>query len=591
MPISYICANTVLFFCSTSYNKMKEEVDQILEFSESQEKYVATLNNLIDSASLPSSDVIVPEHLWNDIDMKPWIEKASFHLKGTRLMTWKYLKAPTSDVSNLERRQAAIREFPVVRKEIRELASLENDVLWAFSLPHISNDATLQLLFPQSFGIKYINHIPPALLVYHLYRAYWAPYMSIITPISTVLGPLYYVRRHLKWNIGIKAYFNLLWMAVKQLSKPSGNLKSDLIRLVTLIAYVSLFVVGTIQSFEISKLIRRMYKVMGEKLESIRQFVATSSQLFSSIPQHIWTAFGFKEYKDNMLPHIPRGMSGLFKILVNPLLKRSLQDMMHRIYLLDTCSYFHGLIQTKYLTQPTWHMNTPTRFWNMGHISLHPQSQVRNPVDLAKNLIITGPNAAGKTTYVKTIGCNLLLAQTFGVAVASKANVTPVHAIGSFMRVQDTLGSSSLFQAEAKRCMEIVHQAETLSASGKNAIYFLDEPMHSTPPTEGAATSMSVAEHLGKLANIRTVLTTHFFHMTTLEKEHPSLFYNISMEAIPTKNGFNFPYRIRKGPSFQCIALELLEEDYLPKEIVVRAIEWKNKLCRRDVDTYKYHDS
>jgi DNA mismatch repair protein MutS len=218
----------------------------------------------------------------------------------------------------------------------------------------------------------------------------------------------------------------------------------------------------------------------------------------------------------------------------------------------------------------------------MGHISLISSgvAQVRNPASLSKNLIITGPNAAGKSTYVKSILTNIILAQSLGISCAYKAQVTPVHALGSFMRISDELGSKSLFEAEVKRCAELIVQAEKTSAEGKLATYFLDEPMHSTPPIEGSATSKAVIEYIGNLPGIRVLVTTHYHDIITMDS---SQFRNISMDAIEegmeggTKM-YSFPYKIQSGASYKSIALELLEKNKLPSTIVERAISIKNNL-------------
>jgi DNA mismatch repair ATPase MutS len=263
-----------------------------------------------------------------------------------------------------------------------------------------------------------------------------------------------------------------------------------------------------------------------------------------------------------------------------------IEDVLHRMYILDACKAFRDLVASNVACYPLYDTSDfrNTRLYHMGHLQL-PAGQVRNPCSVKKNLIMTGPNAAGKTTYVKALCSNILLAQSFGVAVAWRATIHPYHAIGSFMRMHDVLGNMSLFEAEAKRCAEIVRHAQHMSQDGKPAIYFLDEPMHSTPPAEGASTCLATVEHMGNLPYIRTVVTTHYHQITELARASSALFQNVSMEAIPQgDNAFVFPYRVRSGPSYQCIALELLEDASIPKELIARAIKWKNKICTRQVN-------
>jgi len=206
-------------------------------------------------------------------------------------------------------------------------------------------------------------------------------------------------------------------------------------------------------------------------------------------------------------------------------------------------------------------------------------NQVRNPVSLEKSLIITGPNAAGKSTYVRAILTNLILSQSLGIACASRAQVAIVCALGSFMRISDKLGSTSLFEAEVQRCAELIRVAESISSRGLKATYFLDEPMHSTPPVEGSATSRAVIEYIGKLPGVRVLVTTHYHDMASMDSKY---FHNVSMDALLSHdtNTYTFPYKIQPGPSFKCIALELLktEKHDLPQSVVNQAIRIKEHL-------------
>jgi DNA mismatch repair ATPase MutS len=147
------------------------------------------------------------------------------------------------------------------------------------------------------------------------------------------------------------------------------------------------------------------------------------------------------------------------------------------------------------------------------------------------------------------------------------------------MRISDELGTMSLFEAEVKRCADLIAQAEITSSQGLKALYFLDEPMHSTPPIEGSATSKAVIEFIARLPGVRVLATTHYHDLTSMDPTH---FHNVSMDAIKTQTGtkYIFPYKIQKGPSFKCIALELLEENKLPSIIIQEAIRIKDELVK-----------
>jgi DNA mismatch repair ATPase MutS len=172
----------------------------------------------------------------------------------------------------------------------------------------------------------------------------------------------------------------------------------------------------------------------------------------------------------------------MYNLLTDKGLQDRLKKLIAAVYVLDLSAWSRSLVDRKVCVPVTYGRNT--LLWNMGHILLDDK-QVRNPLSLNKNIIITGPNAAGKTTYVRSLLTNMLLSQSLGIACASKAIVRPVNVIGTFIRVTDTLGKSSLFEAEAQRCAEIIIKAKLAAERGQAGVFFLDEPMHSTPPTEG----------------------------------------------------------------------------------------------------------
>ena len=89
--------------------------------------------------------------------------------------------------------------------------------------------------------------------------------------------------------------------------------------------------------------------------------------------------------------------------------------------------------------------------------SLVNEDPVKNTYKLDKHLIITGPNAAGKTTLLKTTIFNIILSQQFGFGFYNKATINPYDMVHCYINIPDTSGRDSLFQAEAKRCKDILN--------------------------------------------------------------------------------------------------------------------------------------
>ena len=93
---------------------------------------------------------------------------------------------------------------------------------------------------------------------------------------------------------------------------------------------------------------------------------------------------------------------------------------------------------------------------------------VKNTYNLDKHMIITGPNAAGKTTLLKTTLFNIILSQQIGYGCYKSASLVLFNNIHCYINIPDTSGRDSLFQAEARRCKDIryfeFHQFKLLGA-------------------------------------------------------------------------------------------------------------------------------
>jgi dsDNA-specific endonuclease/ATPase MutS2 len=84
-------------------------------------------------------------------------------------------------------------------------------------------------------------------------------------------------------------------------------------------------------------------------------------------------------------------------------------------------------------------------------------------------MIITGPNASGKTTILKSTLINIIFTQQFGCGFYEFADVAPFNHIHCYLNIPDTSGRDSLFQAEARRCKEIL---DIISTNKKETNFF-----------------------------------------------------------------------------------------------------------------------
>jgi hypothetical protein len=194
------------------------------------------------------------------------------------------------------------------------------------------------------------------------------------------------------------------------------------------------------------------------------------------------------------------------------------------------------------------------------------KDSVLNTMDLKKNLIITGPNASGKTTQLKTTAINIIFTQQFGLGFYESASLTPYTHIHSYLNIPDTSGRDSLFQAEARRCKEIVDIIDSEKESRHFCIF--DELFSGTNADEATSASFGFLKYLQKRENVDFILTTHFVKLCKMVKKASNLqIQNLKMDATIDGTKIVFHYRLVKGISKIKAAKLILVQMGFPNEI------------------------
>jgi hypothetical protein len=189
---------------------------------------------------------------------------------------------------------------------------------------------------------------------------------------------------------------------------------------------------------------------------------------------------------------------------------------------------------------------------------------IKQTITLDKNMIFTGPNASGKTTILKSLLSNILLAQQFGCGFYDKANICVFDYFHCYLNIPDTSGRDSLFQAEARRCKEMINAINTSKHSRHLCI--LDELFSGTNPEEAELAAVEFLRYIMKF-NVKTMLTTHFIGICK-ELTQDTRVQNYLMEVIIDKEQFIYTYQFKKGISHIKGVCSVLKDLDYPAEIV-----------------------
>lgn len=184
------------------------------------------------------------------------------------------------------------------------------------------------------------------------------------------------------------------------------------------------------------------------------------------------------------------------------------------------------------------------RATDMGHPLILSHARVCNNIDDENNIIIiSGSNMSGKTTFLRAVGINLVLANA-GSFVCAKSMTCSLFKVMSSMRISDDLNEGvSTFYAELKKIKQIIDAAK----NNKNIIFLIDEIFRGTNSIDRLYGARTVISKLDSL-DIMGIITTHDLDLCELENQHHRI-KNYSFSEYYKENKILFDYKIKQGKS------------------------------------------
>lgn len=205
----------------------------------------------------------------------------------------------------------------------------------------------------------------------------------------------------------------------------------------------------------------------------------------------------------------------------------------------------------------------------------HPliQEPVSNSLQLEnQSCLVTGSNMAGKTTFIKTIGINLILARNLQICFASSANIPKVIVRASIKRQDDLNQSKSYYYKEIEAILQFIQN----SKNQENLYCFLiDEIFRGTNTLERLSISKAVLEYLGN--NNFTFVTTHDIELQNMLNEKFQIYH---FNAQIKNNSHFFDYKLKPGSCSTRNAIELLKLKGYPDTIIQTALNESVQLSK-----------
>ena len=212
---------------------------------------------------------------------------------------------------------------------------------------------------------------------------------------------------------------------------------------------------------------------------------------------------------------------------------------------------------------------------------------IKNDVqlDLEKRfLILTGPNMAGKSTYMKQIALVIILAQMGSYVPASFAKIGIVDKI--FTRIG---ASDNILLGESTFMVEMAEVSNILRHATEKSFIILDEVGRGTSTFDGVSIAWAVSEYIAKNINGKTLFATHYHELTELEKAFSSI-KNYRFEVLEEKGKVHFLKKVVSGGADKSYGIEVAKLAGLPIEVIkrgnqiLRELESRKKLVQRELN-------
>jgi DNA mismatch repair protein MutS len=181
--------------------------------------------------------------------------------------------------------------------------------------------------------------------------------------------------------------------------------------------------------------------------------------------------------------------------------------------------------------------------------------------------LLTGPNMAGKSTFLRQNALIAILAQSGSYVPAKRARIGIVDAVFSRVGAADDLA-----RGRSTFMVEMVETAAILSQAGPRSLVILDEIGRGTATFDGLSIAWAAIEHLHDVNRCRALFATHYHELTALAAKLPRL-ANATMRVKEWKGDVAFLHEVVPGAADRSYGIQVAKLAGLPKSVIARARE------------------
>lgn len=413
-----------------------------------------------------------------------------------------------------------------------------------------------------------LNHIPYLLAVWSVCKIFVFPALAVCIPIFTLIAP--YILIKYVWNMpctfdeyiritkamfvggGMGALLGQLGgggMAMPRLPEGLSEQAKSFLQMAFLFVTVGQSIWQPIQG---ARHTWRLQSMLLEKADAVRDFLSAFTAL-----RHSFKELGVRTSRIPVPTEVWDDRRRLVALcLEKPTLLKVLVGMVGRwevAYRLATC--------TDICTVQWVVANEPTILLS-GICDVGISASERRPFscqfggEAGHHALLTGPNRGGKSTALRAVLRNLLLAHTYGVCFAESATLTVFDWVQSCLRLEDLPGRASLFERE------VAFAAASLARPvGTRGFVCVDELFHSTNPPDGKAAADLYLQQLWGRPEVASMISTHVFELV---EDAPAYIQRLCCPAVAESDGsVTYKYGLTTGICKVSSVGDILRENML----------------------------
>ncbi len=464
------------------------------------------------------------------------VNPLGFQTEAGKQQFSKQLRFFTANPEALRRRQTAVEDLrktldaetrDLLEKSFLEAKSLEPDLQIFFQKSDVEKNSYEQLTFSAWAWATVINTFPFVLLLLSYFKLYVVPLLAVFTPVFLLVMPYILLIYVYHLPITFSQYKDLMFNMVG-IQAQAGWTPRNLMQLGLTSFSVIQSMVQPIQNAMHLQTVDKDLVKRGQAVESLAVLL-----------QRIRLKIPFQNPLEDLSE----------RAMLSSDVHRSFAEAWDLPYRLQYALRLLGDAEVTYRIAVS--SMKPVKFVKGGILfenTFDPLLQESIPFTVSLNSqegthgLLTGPNKGGKSSFLRGVLLNLVLAQTVGYSFGS-CQLKPVDWIAAGLKLEDRPGKSSLFEREVEFAVEILKRARQYP--NQTGVVLFDELFHSTNPPDGTKTAKTFLEQLWKQSNISSMISTHVF---SLVKEAPPEIHRFCVPVILKANGdLHFTYSLQTG--------------------------------------------